>query len=403
VAENLLRDEWANLDQADLRALLHERIGGLGQYDHYDRASNILYLPLALEKCRVSLTYKGSKIVAIEPGTAFDRAEWDRICTELETSILVGPRKVGRDFSFSTFRVEGWWRGIKSGVQILPPPDGVPRERNADDPFILEFPIQEAGLSSITNERRKREHRRLTLLLNLLLAGTTKFVPDRHRHLWANVRPDGAPVIKWVIEYYFAELGEAVISDLSPPSGEKLEELDGESYLDVGQDGLGLRVPDDLDDLLFRYQNLSATQRGKFDRATYWMSMASRQWEDSMSASFASLVSSVEALTEDSAKHNVYCEKCKKDRSHDVPGATEKFRAFFERYAPSPGLSKRRNKMYEMRSSILHGSALMKLDQDRASGWDPPWWNEFKLHTELWSLVRIAARNWLKNPPADAV
>jgi hypothetical protein len=36
-------------------------------------------VPLAREQCRVSLTYKGAKIVAIEPGLAFDRQEWDRI------------------------------------------------------------------------------------------------------------------------------------------------------------------------------------------------------------------------------------------------------------------------------------------------------------------------------------
>ena len=33
MAENLLRDSWADLDQADLRLLLQERIGRPGQYD----------------------------------------------------------------------------------------------------------------------------------------------------------------------------------------------------------------------------------------------------------------------------------------------------------------------------------------------------------------------------------
>ena len=33
MAENLLRDSWANLDQADLRLLLQEQIGRPGQYD----------------------------------------------------------------------------------------------------------------------------------------------------------------------------------------------------------------------------------------------------------------------------------------------------------------------------------------------------------------------------------
>ncbi len=33
MAENLLRDSWADLDQADLRLLLQEQIGRPGQYD----------------------------------------------------------------------------------------------------------------------------------------------------------------------------------------------------------------------------------------------------------------------------------------------------------------------------------------------------------------------------------
>ena len=30
--------------------------------------------------------------------------------------------------------------------------------------------------------------------------------------------------------------------------------------------------------------------------------------------------------------------------------------------------------------------------------WDPPWWNEREMNTELWGLMRAAARNWLKDP-----
>jgi len=204
--ENLLRDTWAGLDQTDLRLLLQERIGVPGQYDGN---LDVLHLPLAREKCRVSLTYKGSKIVAIEPGAAFDGPEWEGICSEIEGPILTGPRRVGREFSFSTFRIEGWWRGTQSGVQILPPPNNAPRAGGADDPFILEFPIQDAGLWPITNHRRMREHRKLTQLLNLLLVGTTKFVPDRHRHFWACVQFAAKPEFKWVQEWYSADLGQA--------------------------------------------------------------------------------------------------------------------------------------------------------------------------------------------------
>jgi Apea-like HEPN len=152
--------------------------------------------------------------------------------------------------------------------------------------------------------------------------------------------------------------------------------------------------------LICRYQDLPPPLQAKFDRATYWLGMARRQWEDSMSASYASLVSSAEALTtEKGTKHNVYCDECKENRSHDAPGATKKFRAFFEKYTPDPGLRERRSKMYGLRSKILHGSHLMQLDQGRAFGWEPPWRKEQETNEELWTLMRIAARNWLRDPP----
>jgi hypothetical protein len=402
MSENLLKSPWSDLDQMDLRLLLAQRIGGRGQLDGDE---NVLHLPSGDKGCRVSLVYKDAKLKAINPGPAFDRAEWGRISTEIETSILRGPQRIGRDLSLSSYRVEGWWRGARSGVQILPAPNSAPRDhsQSADDPFILEFPVNEASVWEITNHRRIREHRRLTLLLNVLLAATIKFVPNRHKHLWAVVgtRSDGKSEYRWVWEYYPADVGEAVVDALSSPTGQKIEELEADRYYkEVGNDGRPLRVPSDLDDSIWWYQNLKPNPKEKFDRAMYWMSMASYQWEASMSASFASLVSAAEALTERGTSHSVYCCECKENRQHDVPGATENFRALFEKYTPDPGLRKRRTKMYDMRSSILHGTDLMQLDQDRAFGWDPPGWNEWELNTELWNLMRVAARNWLRNPPA---
>jgi len=163
-------------------------------------------------------------------------------------------------------------------------------------------------------------------------------------------------------------------------------------------DSKPLRVPSDLDSSICLYQQLSANNREKFDRAAYWMDMASRQWTDSISASFASLVSSVESLTERGVTHNIFCDTCKNSVPHDVPGATEKFRAYFEKYAPGASLAKHRSKMYQLRSKILHGSELIQLDRDRALGWDPPGFNQMELVRELSGLTQIAARNWLKSP-----
>jgi hypothetical protein len=92
MAENLLRKTWANLDSQELRLLLNKRIvGGIGQFDGREANPNKFYLPLARESCRVALTYEGKKIVAVEPGPAFDADEWQRIADEIENAILVGP------------------------------------------------------------------------------------------------------------------------------------------------------------------------------------------------------------------------------------------------------------------------------------------------------------------------
>jgi hypothetical protein len=384
VGENLLRDSWRDLDQRELRIVLKEHIaGGQGQYDG---GLDVLYLPLAREQCRVALRYQDDKIVAIEPGEAFDQAQWDAICAELETSVLKAPRKVGRDFSFSTHLVSGSWRGPKSRVQILPPPDNAPLAgEGGENPFILEFTFRESDLWDLKNYRRRREHRKLTHVLNLLLAGTVSLLPARSKHFWTNVGGNAGSKMKWVQEWYYADPGNIFLDELSPQSEQKLEVIVAKKYYGIGLDGRGMRVPSDLDDSIYRYQHLPSDLKSKFDRAAYWMGMASRQWTDSMSASFASLIIAAEALAGDGSKSKV----------------VKKFHDFFEKYAPDPGLKERRGEMYDMRSKIIHGSGLMQLDQDLAFGWDPPGWNERELNEELWRLTQTAARNWLKNQPIN--
>jgi hypothetical protein len=402
---NLLSPNWTNLDSYELRLLLDKRIGGgPGQYSDRMRNPKKLHLPLAGAPCQVSLTFKDSRITSIEPGPAFDAKLWDAIKKEIERSILSGPRKVGREFSFSRLLVSGWWSGPLSGVQILPPPRNSPRAglEAADHPFVLEFPFTSSVFDPVNEHRLSREHRKLTLLLNVLLAGRISLLPHRPQYFWA--RDPSCPSFQWVREEFLANPGQPVIGALSPPQGGQLGEVDPETYLyEVGQDGLGLRVPADLDNLICLYYQLSSSNQDKFDRATFWMDMAARQWTLSVSASFASLVSAVESLTKRGAVHKTYCETCKGRFQHDYPSATETFRTFFEKYAPGESLRRRRTKMYKLRSDILHGTQLMQLDQDRAFGWDPPGLNERELHNELWALMRIALRNWLRDPPTNAI
>jgi hypothetical protein len=259
VPQNLLKESWTDLDSNELRVLLRECIaGGLGQYDgDHDK----LYFPAAGRQCRIVLTYADSKIAAVEPGEAFDLAEWERISQKIEGSILAGTPKTGRDFSFSNSPVRGSWRGRHSGVQIVPAPENAPRAEGTSNPFILEFPIKGSNLPAITDHRRIREHGKLTLLLNVLLAGTTSAPLQRAGHFWAHIPRDdgGPPDIRWVQEWYYAPLDHIVLDEPSAPAAERLEEVEPEKYYtNVGNDLRGLRVPADLDESIAA---TSASQR----------------------------------------------------------------------------------------------------------------------------------------------
>lgn len=241
-----LRDIWTKLDSAELRLVLDELVGGPGQYDGQN--PNKLYLPRGHSSCQVVLTFGEGRIIGIDPGPAFDSGKWKQVCDEIEKSLLVGALKVGREYSFSSFRVLGSWRGNRSGVQILPPPDDAPRApvEMAEHPFILEFPVKASDFWPVTNYRRIREHRNLTLVLNVLLAGHTRRQLRQSGNFWARVPCDnGQDEIQWVQQFFFAKLGKAVIDELSAPANERLIEVEPEEYYTtVGHDGKGLRVPD---------------------------------------------------------------------------------------------------------------------------------------------------------------
>ena len=109
---NLFQSRWTDLDSAELRFILLEHIGKPGQYDGRDSNPNTFNLPLAGSTCRIKLTFADSKqIVAIEPGPAFDVAQWEQVVAEIDSA---GPHKVGRDCSFTSYCVAGFVRQNRS-------------------------------------------------------------------------------------------------------------------------------------------------------------------------------------------------------------------------------------------------------------------------------------------------
>lgn len=312
MSKNLLKPEWVNLDSHHLDSLLRNRVGGRGQLSG-EPGDNRLYLPQAGKTSRLALSFKGNRISAVERGADFDADEWSRISTTIHALLNSPPDKIGRDIAFSGKPVTGWWRGAKSGVQIRPPPVGAPTpppNENAEHPFILEFPLHsdaELGVTFLPRERTK-----LVRLLNVLLSVRVNDVPQRNESVWANTGLESNQnCYAWLKRSYFADIGQVLADALSPPDCEPLAVIAPDAYYSaLGRDANPLRVPSDLDESICRYRELGPADREKFDRALFWLDVASRQWTTSMSASFASLVSAIESLTERGSKHRVYCGEC---------------------------------------------------------------------------------------------
>jgi hypothetical protein len=167
--DNLLKAEWANITSAELLILCRARVS-FGQFDGAG-PKNTIYFPQAREYCEFSIKMDRDRVLEINLGDAFDTEKWKKLSEHIDKTLISATKIVGREYSFAGHRVGGFWRGARSGVQIVPPPPNAPRApvEMAEHPFILEFPIAASDFLPITNRRRLVEHRKVTLLLNTLL------------------------------------------------------------------------------------------------------------------------------------------------------------------------------------------------------------------------------------------
>ena len=396
---DLLSLRWGQLDAAELMTLVRAGIDGPGQYPGAGER-NKFCLPLAGIDCRVQLEFRRGRIVAITQGPSFDRDQWDVLSDQIDQSTPGAGRVFGRAFTFCSFRVDAGWRGLESGVSLLPPPSGTPEadQEIAAHPFILEYPLHSSPVSELTMFRRAREHQRISRLLNLLLNGRTSEKPSVSENgVWISTHQEGNPPdFRWVRPTFWASLGSAISNDRSAlPANRIVECSPAEYYLRMGHDGLPLRVPSDLDTSIKTYQDLGDNLRRKFDRCLFWIDFAAATWGISTSSSFAALVSAIESLTGRDSSLQERCAECGRTKEASGGGPTAKFQNFLETYASGSVFDSRRKEMYRLRSNILHGSSLMIPDYDLAFRWDPWQWNEHELHSGLWSLARIASLNWL--------
>lgn len=163
--------------------------------------------------------------------------------------------------------------------------------------------------------------------------------------------------------------------------------------------GESLQLPATLPESLACYADLDEEKRTLFCRASYWTNVSSRVQGISWSAAYAALVSAVEVFLPNPANLCACGRPTSEDRcpicNQPNEGPTKQFRDFVDQYAPGVPNAKR-NRLYKVRSDLLHGSTLMPGDLAeigfRVSPARSEAWRDYYL---LSDIVQVVMVNWL--------
>lgn len=324
----------------------------------------------------------------------------DELYDKLQEAFLhPAPVKFGNSVLFSLYPVSGYCT-VGDIFQVVPAPPHAPRPpfSYADHPFILEFRFNGSKNDSVNLIRFLNRRTELSLLLSVLLEGQ---IIDSHlnhttRH-WVLIKEED-PTADLRSEYL--QLGYSIpgltamrenfssIGELDPMGSIHPDEY----YLRFGiEGGRGLEVPADLQMSLERYHALDDKNQKRFLHACYWSHQANRIYHHSRSASYLSLVSAIECLM-DEPRSRGRCKEC--NREWKV-GPTKVFRDFIEKFAPRIP-SPERNEVYQIRSKLAHGGALLPSDVPGLTpGLDPKFWESVNQYGMISEIVRSSMYNWL--------
>lgn len=123
-----------------------------------------------------------------------------------------------------------------------------------------------------------------------------------------------------------------------------------------------MAIPEVLPEVMAAFGSATPASRDRFLRACYWFDRADEVWSTSASLSYLALCNAIEVLLDRAGADP--CPTCGKDRA---PGPTRRFADLVGTYAASLPKPQRRE-IYDLRSSLTHGDALLDIDLPRAFG-----------------------------------
>jgi hypothetical protein len=259
----------------------------------------------------------------------------------------------------------------------------------------LEFQVRQSSNFFVTRKRLDRLGREYELILSALLLFRVKSIGNPTLHRWVL-----GPIVDGKMTSTFQQEGYAWPSfiprsedfspiDAFPPMGR----LDPQAYLSSRgiEPGQTLTLPANIEELLDAIHRLSPKDRERFLRSSYWFRHSTEVYPASRSASFAALVSAIEALVPDEPEG----ERCKECNQKLGGGPTRSFVKFVDDFAPDRSVKpKVRRNFYRLRSALSHGGKLLHEDHEGWGFTPKGLWDQ----RDLWSMqqiVRVALHNWL--------
>lgn len=231
-------------------------------------------------------------------------------------------------------------------------PDGPPY------PLLLEVRVQRSPIALIESARIDRELERAQRSLTALVAG---HVGPAH---WLSGRQWVSLHVNDRIENHLVHPGfdigvDGRQEDFLDFKGPTADLYAGEDYYDRLWGGdKTLTLPASLETDLTHVATLPPTDAAAFQRACYWFALGI-QHRSEPSLAIVCFATSIECLLPEET--SVRCPECNKPKV----GPTQLFKQHLRKYAKViPALEPMRDKLYQARSALVHGSFASRVDVD---------------------------------------
>ena len=360
-------------DESEILMILQESFPLTVQSDTYElkmycheshRETNSYAIKCKFRKAKRNL-------YSIEKGPAFPEGYQKKIKKTIETSLKKDTKHIGNMIIFSRIPVKNPYLS-RDYFQILPlsEEEKIHHKHFMNfNPFRVKFKFYDSLNDSIRMARCIEKGNEIKLLLSVFL--NTHISND---YLKNNV-------------FYISESETDWITSLEEL--ESMTKFKSKDYYTIDEyPHHSVQLPEMFDSMFHRFYSLDSKLQERFLRAAYWFQHAGEVTNISKSASFLALVSAIETMASDKSKLTE-CKECK-----NKAGATQQVRQFLEEHLQGKP-QKIIRKMYDLRSSLTHGSRILQTDSGDYKSLTPSSNEEFYDYHLTKQLTRTALINWL--------